>query len=357
MVSKGTIVVVQRRESSLTHYKGYNGQMLLDLDAQTLTVTRDGLIAKGVPGRRAERVIPLAAVSDVRLIEASRLRNGNVAIATGGAKAPELGKDAMHADAVSFMYKSRETFADLYSVLLGVVANNKIAGFQAEPPSAELAEKDAAKAEKDSVKAAARSAKGDALVAKVAARSAAKLQNANDRYSGGGSRPDIAEAAARMSWTFGGKRELKKLVEHVQDDEVVSFIAQGTYQTNQGIVVLTDQRLLFVFYGFASAVVEDFPLRSITSVASKKGIGSGTLIVHVAGAATHITSVINSDLGHILDALRLAVKAGQNPQQVLMHQAPAAIDVADQLGKLAALRDRGILSDDEFAAQKAKLLT
>jgi hypothetical protein len=37
--------------------------------------------------------------------------------------------------------------------------------------------------------------------------------------------------------------------------------------------------------------------------------------------------------------------------------AAAQIDVADQLRKLATLRDEGILSDDEFAAQKAKLLS
>jgi hypothetical protein len=41
--------------------------------------------------------------------------------------------------------------------------------------------------------------------------------------------------------------------------------------------------------------------------------------------------------------------------------APAAasgppVDVADQLRKLAALREEGILSDEEFAAQKARLL-
>lgn len=34
----------------------------------------------------------------------------------------------------------------------------------------------------------------------------------------------------------------------------------------------------------------------------------------------------------------------------------AAPDLADQLTKLAVLRDQGILTDDEFAAQKAKLL-
>ena len=36
--------------------------------------------------------------------------------------------------------------------------------------------------------------------------------------------------------------------------------------------------------------------------------------------------------------------------------APTAPDVADELTKLAALRDRGILTDAEFADQKAKLL-
>ena len=36
--------------------------------------------------------------------------------------------------------------------------------------------------------------------------------------------------------------------------------------------------------------------------------------------------------------------------------ASAEPDVADELAKLAALRDRGILTDAEFAAQKAKLL-
>ncbi len=33
------------------------------------------------------------------------------------------------------------------------------------------------------------------------------------------------------------------------------------------------------------------------------------------------------------------------------------VDVADQLRKLAALRDEGILSDEEFAAQKARVLS
>jgi hypothetical protein len=47
------------------------------------------------------------------------------------------------------------------------------------------------------------------------------------------------------------------------------------------------------------------------------------------------------------------------PQAIAPVAAPAALDgrlVADELAKLAGLRDAGVLTDDEFAAQKAKLL-
>jgi hypothetical protein len=40
----------------------------------------------------------------------------------------------------------------------------------------------------------------------------------------------------------------------------------------------------------------------------------------------------------------------------VVHAAPAALSVADELVKFAALRDQGILTEDEFAAKKAQLL-
>jgi hypothetical protein len=58
------------------------------------------------------------------------------------------------------------------------------------------------------------------------------------------------------------------------------------------------------------------------------------------------------------------VNPGMAPGMAPPPAAPAApaapagppVDLADQLRKLASLRDEGILSDEEFAAQKAKLL-
>jgi hypothetical protein len=58
-----------------------------------------------------------------------------------------------------------------------------------------------------------------------------------------------------------------------------------------------------------------------------------------------------------------AMAAGRTPGNVVIGgqlyggtPAPAAPDPLDQIKKLAELRDSGVLTDDEFAAQKAKLL-
>jgi hypothetical protein len=57
----------------------------------------------------------------------------------------------------------------------------------------------------------------------------------------------------------------------------------------------------------------------------------------------------------LLDNAVAAAKGGTSTSPPTA-ASPPALDLADQLRKLAELRDQGILTDDEFAAQKAKLL-
>lgn len=72
----------------------------------------------------------------------------------------------------------------------------------------------------------------------------------------------------------------------------------------------------------------------------------------IAGTATAVS-------GHV--ANRQAARAQQDQAQQDQAQAPAApvadqVDVVDQLKRFADLRDQGILTEEEFTAQKAKLL-
>ena len=73
-----------------------------------------------------------------------------------------------------------------------------------------------------------------------------------------------------------------------------------------------------------------------------------------------VVQVIGSTLDAEFQVLRSAVEQAilrrNRPQQQIVMQAPAAPDLADQLGRLAALRDQGVLTSEEFDAQKARLL-
>lgn len=109
------------------------------------------------------------------------------------------------------------------------------------------------------------------------------------------------------------------------------------------------------------------PLSAITAVQYKKaGMTVGYLQLSVPGDtqrqgrnATHTVqqdentvtfyAKQNAEFEALASSLNAALLSKSAPVQ-------AAPDLADQIGKLAALRDQGILSEDEFNAKKAELL-
>ncbi len=153
----------------------------------------------------------------------------------------------------------------------------------------------------------------------------------------------------------GGKRELKKLAEHLYEGETVRFIAQGTYEGDQGIVVLTDVRLLFLFHGVMRQRKEDFPLRLISSVQTKSGWGTGEIKVWVSGNSASISGIVKSDLEPLADAVRQGI-ATQHAAPPTAPSAESADDPYEALRKLASLRDAGVLTEEEFETKKQDLL-
>lgn len=67
----------------------------------------------------------------------------------------------------------------------------------------------------------------------------------------------------------------------------------------------------------------------------------------IAGTATAVS-------GHV--AHRQAARTQQSQEQAPAAPAADQGDVIDQLKRFAELRDQGILTEEEFAAQKARLL-
>jgi hypothetical protein len=82
------------------------------------------------------------------------------------------------------------------------------------------------------------------------------------------------------------------------------------YEGKQGLVVLTNERLFFFEKSLGSETVEEFPLKSIPSLSVSKGITGETLKIFASA----------------------------------------------QLERLATLREKGVLSEQEFEEKKRQLL-
>jgi len=120
--------------------------------------------------------------------------------------------------------------------------------------------------------------------------------------------------------------------------------------------VLTDQRVITRSGVFAKRSRE-IPLETINDVTFTQSIlerivGAGDLIIESAGESgqNRFTEIPDPE------AVQLEIYRASQARKAAARQAPGGYSVADELEKLASLRDRGVLTDEEFQARKQKLL-
>jgi Bacterial PH domain/Short C-terminal domain len=161
-------------------------------------------------------------------------------------------------------------------------------------------------------------------------------------------RLDIAAAADRIRNTYGTKNEIKHLEEYLEPGEVVSEIAGGRFGKGNGLLALTDRRIVFVFHGVVRTGLEEFRLPVLTAVSSSGGVIWASISLTLAGRTARIESIDKTDAKRMVDAIRLTLSA-RTPT-------PAMVDIPAQIKKLADLRDAGVLTTEEFEAKKTDLL-
>lgn len=309
-------------------YDGYNGQIIVEDDV--LVIERDGLVARAAFGKgTSPRRIPLQALSGVSMQEATRLKNGWITLGIGGAKPADLNAKtaASNGDAVMFTHKNGEQSAALHVWLRSAVERNKSAGI--DPGSVDF-----------DASGGGQSGRLDRL-ASAAAEKASALQNKQEGIEAVAGQAVAARAAAK---------------------EALGILFEGTSHEsgrNSRVSLYADrlervQDKKLTSISKAKQDTEVTPVRAVSSVQAKKdGMMYTKVTVYASG------NDIEFRFGHdeaqrFKDALMRLVLQGPTPQPAA---APAAPDLADQLSKLASLRDQGILTEDEFAAKKADILS
>jgi hypothetical protein len=161
-----------------------------------------------------------------------------------------------------------------------------------------------------------------------------------------------------------GKLEklLDKAQKHLEEGEMVVAAVQGVYETKimgndtvrKGILAATDRRLMFYAKKLGGYDLEVFPYENISSIEMGKGMVMGHHIKFFASGNEVKVKWIDKkqDVGGFVTTVKSRMKGG-TPSPTEGSPAP---DLGDQLRKLAALREEGLLTDDEFEAQKQKLL-
>jgi Bacterial PH domain/Protein of unknown function (DUF2510)/Short C-terminal domain len=179
----------------------------------------------------------------------------------------------------------------------------------------------------------------------------------NEQPSKGNLRPDIASAKRRMRVTFGGGREIKRLEAHLWEGKTVDQMTTGVYGKGNGLVVLTDRRLLFLHEGLVSQTSEDFPLDKVSSVQWSSGLAIRTIVISASGNKSEIKNVQKNYGKEIVDKIRHRLTAPTDiSRPTEATEARATPDPIDQLRKLGELRDAGVLTAQEFENEKTELL-
>jgi len=194
--------------------------------------------------------------------------------------------------------------------------------------------------------------------------------------------------------------EIKKIAEMLNPNEEIFVVARqsrlkpgGSYFT-PNIVFATDRRIIIKdpsMLGLHEEVV-DIPYDMITSIRLDKGVFSSNVIFRAPGLKssgrlgmiekltgneygedTVITAIPKDKAQDLVEVIRNGMdrqrEVYQKPQQQFQQQPPPqrthvdttssnnpTISIADELAKLAKLKEQGVISEDEFQQMKQDLI-
>lgn len=174
------------------------------------------------------------------------------------------------------------------------------------------------------------------------------------------SRLDIASAEERMKARLprAARRALTVLAQDVESGEEVLQMAVGLLHTpivqQSGLLVLTDRRILFIHSGVIQSQQVSVPLDTVTGVAVSKGLLYSSVKTTGPQSNVIVNRVEKTDAETFAGELRSILARRSGGTAKVPYQSVS--NVAEEIERLSALRDRGILTELEFATQKSRLL-
>lgn len=160
--------------------------------------------------------------------------------------------------------------------------------------------------------------------------------------------------------TFLIKRELRHLQEILLPEEELLTMARGKVDHLTWLMAVTDRRVLLMRKGvlFGHRQLE-VPVHKIKSVSYKTGLFKGAIFVDTEAGTVVLESVVKKGVPEVCSVIceALAAADGRAPSVSARGSGRASGgSLVAQLERLSDLRDKGVLTDREFLAQKRRLV-
>ncbi len=184
-------------------------------------------------------------------------------------------------------------------------------------------------------------------------------KDAGRRYNKGSAQTDITDTKKLD--------EIEKIADRLDEDEKVLFVTRqtknplkpgGSILTPNSIIV-TDKKLIIrnpSALGLRQKL-EFYSYDNIIDVKLERGILSAALEINVPGSFkdARVDAISKDDAEQILRMMQEGIKKSKGTTQEKQTQDSSS--VADELAKIAKLKEQGILSEEEFQEMKQKLLS
>lgn len=163
-------------------------------------------------------------------------------------------------------------------------------------------------------------------------------------------------------------KKVQKLIDqskqYLDNDEVIESAVLGQYETDwmgnkttkSGIFIATNKKLFFFAKRLTGYESETFPYSKISSFESGKKFLGHYIKFYTSGNKVSMQWIQDSNIGEFINYVKDRIENEQNKKGDSVAASSAPSSVADELKKLAELKNDGILTEEEFTTKKQQLL-
>lgn len=159
------------------------------------------------------------------------------------------------------------------------------------------------------------------------------------------------------------KSELKELPNILSNDEELHGILQGGLSAIKGnnynglgLIIATNKRVIFLRKSIIGTLTkEEYSLPLITSVAYRKGLMVSSVVITAANNEAIIERCEKGSADKFINVVTNLIQSSQSYQNQ-KNNLQNSDDSIQKLERLFDLKQKGVITEDEYSQQKAKLL-